>query len=149
MTKTRVNTALKSENFDNNENAKFSIIKNDEETTLAETETETTTETEILAEVKAVLEVKKVLSIQDIKDKASKLVALADAHSDLVEKRKEFEEFQLLHDSKKPEIRLTDVNGQVVKTYNQNVVEQFYVVLFTEYNKQIDKLETELNSLLS
>ncbi|MCX6231027.1 MAG: hypothetical protein NTZ33_05740 [Bacteroidetes bacterium] len=147
MTKTRGNTALKSENFDSNENAKFSIIKNDEETTLAETETET--EPKILEEVKTVLEVKKVLSIQDIKDKASKLVALADAHSDLVEKRKEFEEFQLLHDSKKPEIRLTDVNGQVVKTYNQNVVEQFYVVLFTEYNKQIEKLETELNSLLS
>ena len=145
MTKTRGNTALKSEEFENRENVKFSIIKNDV-TEIEISETETTEE----AEAKTVepLE-KKSLSIQEIKDKASKLVALADAHSDLVEKRKEFEEFQLLHDSKKPEIRLTDVNGQVVKTYNQNVVEQFYVVLFTEYNKQIDKLEAELNNLLS
>lgn len=145
MTKTRGNTALKSEEFENRENVKFSIIKNDV-TEIEISETETTEEAE--AKTAEPLE-KKSLSIQEIKDKASKLVALADAHSDLVEKRKEFEEFQLLHDSKKPEIRLTDVNGQVVKTYNQNVVEQFYVVLFTEYNKQIDKLEAELNNLLS
>ncbi|MCX6232734.1 MAG: hypothetical protein NTZ33_14445 [Bacteroidetes bacterium] len=145
MTKTKGNTALKSDEFENSENAKFSIIKNDvSEIEISETETK-----EDPGELKTVQSEKKSLSIQEIKDKASKLVALADAHSDLVEKRKEFEEFQLLHDSKKPEIRLTDVNGQVVKTYNQNVVEQFYVVLFTEYNKQIEKLETELNSLLS
>ena len=145
MTKVKGNTALKSDEFENSENAKFSIIKNDvSEIEISETETK-----EEPVEQKTVQSEKKSLSIQEIKDKASKLVALADAHSDLVEKRKEFEEFQLLHDSKKPEIRLTDVNGQVVKTYNQNVVEQFYVVLFTEYNKQIEKLETELNSLLS
>lgn len=145
MTKVKGNTALKSDEFENSENAKFSIIKNDvSEIEISETETKEEPE-----EQKTVQSEKKSLSIQEIKDKASKLVALADAHSDLVEKRKEFEEFQLLHDSKKPEIRLTDVNGQVVKTYNQNVVEQFYVVLFTEYNKQIEKLETELNSLLS
>ena len=145
MTKTRGNTALKSEEFENRENVKFSIIKNDV-TEIEISETETIEEAG--AKTAEPLE-KQSLSIQEIKDKASKLVALADAHSDLVEKRKAFEEFQLLHDSKKPEIRLTDVNGQVVKTYNQNVVEQFYVVLFTEYNKQIDKLEAELNNLLS
>ncbi|MCX6231135.1 MAG: hypothetical protein NTZ33_06285 [Bacteroidetes bacterium] len=145
MTKVKGNTALKSEAFENSENAKFSIIKNDvSEIEISETET-----TQEPGELKNVEIFKKALSIQEIKDKACKLVALADAHSDLVEKRKEFEEFQLLHDSKKPEIRLTDVNGQVVKTYNQNVVEQFYVVLFNEYNKQIDKLENELNNLLS
>ena len=145
MTKARGNTALKSEEFENRENVKFSIIKNDV-TEIEISETETTEEAG--TKITELLE-KKSLSIQEIKDKASKLVVLADAHSDLVGKRKEFEEFQLLHDSKKPEIRLTDVNGQIVKTYNQNVVEQFYVVLFTEYNKQIDKLETELNNLLS
>lgn len=142
MTKTKGNTALKSEAVET-EKAVLTVIKNE----VAEIATEKSEETQE-PEIKQPVQVEvKALTFEEIRTKGAMLFNLSAKYDQVKAKADELSKFKILHNKDVAQIQLKDALGNTFISGNPKAIGKFIAYCSEELQTALQEVEDEMRKI--
>lgn len=100
-----------------------------------------------IVEFTPVQEQPKVQTIDELKRKAELLTRFAQKHSDLIEKRKQVENFKISHDNDTATVLVHDAKGEVFNSNSPKTIGKLIEFWLEEFAEAIERIETQMREI--
>lgn len=86
-------------------------------------------------------------TIEELKRKAELLTRFAQKHSELIEKRKQVENFKISHDSDTATVMVHDAKGEVFNSNSPKTIGRLIEFWFEEFTEAIQNIEKQMREI--